>query len=320
MDKSLHSNIRSIYEDNINGFLKTKKDICTEIETNDYMGLFKGQFNVLRETKFTHPQVTFEDKYSPFLLKLREKYSKRLTETIRIGKLEKESKEKFKVSSKSFLKSASIASKNYEEALTSLKEFSTAKMLKIDTDAKGRFEDFKKIYPKLITADIEKIFEEFNKFKNFCIQDLFGKKCLFDKNLTSLHLNFVKNFKSLKNYDISNYEKIYIEDLISAVKKVSNVVTTAIEMISNKDTKIKAKFNNEDLNSSFDGFTEEYIFELEKLNKYLNLKKVIDINGSTKPMDKNDINLSHFERDITNLIKSTQFICYNIRNPFFLDL
>lgn len=242
-------------------------------------------------------------------MELRNKYSKRLTDTKKISKKFNYDKFRFKESSKDFLDLTTKVIANYTKALISLKEFSSSMLLKVPVSAMNSFDDFMLMFPGLVNSNLNKIFKTFVDFKSFCIQDLFGKKCLIEKNLTEINANFEDKLESLKGYDLSNATKIYPEDLIAHVKNVLTIIISAKDMIANVD-----------LNSNFDGFSEEYIFELEKLNEYLNKKKIIKVSKYTPKEDNNNIDIGHFERDFTNLIKSTQFICYNIKKPFFLDL
>jgi hypothetical protein len=172
---------------------------------------------------------------------------------------------------------------------------------------KSSFETFlNKNYIMLIDSGLFDVFRDLVKFQGFCIQDLFNKTCLIKTNLTQIQNNFKEKFEILKNYDLKNESNVYAEDLIRRVKDVQNIVLKANDMITNVD-----------LNSNFDGLTSEYIFDLENLNKYLNNKKVINITDFEFNKNTTEIDIKYFERDFTNLIRSTEFICHNIMEPFF---
>jgi hypothetical protein len=56
---------------------------------------------------------------------------------------------------------------------------------------------------------------------------------------------------------------------------------------------------------------------LTAMNKYLAKKKPIKISDFDHN-SPNGTNIINFERDMRNLIKSSKFICHNVRKPFFI--
>merc|ERR1711957_420048 len=77
IDEHLHRNIKSIWDTTFGENILTKKDLCNTVKTQGMLDKLDGEFDMIKKTNFTHPKVDFEDKYTPFLLKLREKYEQR---------------------------------------------------------------------------------------------------------------------------------------------------------------------------------------------------------------------------------------------------
>lgn len=264
---------------------------------------------MIRETNFTHPKVDYEDKYTPFLYHLRDKYSNRfknITETHENYAIKKAEFENF---TKSFNETSGKLVQNFDEALNTLKEFSSATTLKQPSEIKESFELFKtQNYPKLTVNEVQDVTSAYLKFKEFCVTDLFGSKCLFDrKNQTEFINDFEQKFTRLREYDLTNVTKVYSMDLIAVVKDVKNSIQTARDVML-----------NEDITSNFDGLTDEYLIELQHMNSYLQNKKPIKVSDFENKNDTKATNIVNFERDFKNLILSTKFICHNIKKPFFL--
>lgn len=308
IDNSLHRDIKSLYLTTFGEELLTKKDICGTIEANKPLEQLGGQFDIIKKTNFTHPDVDYEDKYTPFLYHLRQKYSKRLENVTQIHKDFNEYKEKRKHYSKIYITESNKIILIYQEALNTLREFSSAITLKIPSDVESTFKEFKEDkYPQLFSANVTNLVDTFAKLKSLCIQDLFGRKCLLDRNQSNFEHEFNLKYAKLRDYNLKNASKVYAEDLIATVKDVMNVIQSGNEMISNSE-----------IASNFDGLTEEYIFELKKMNKYLNDKKPVKISDFGNHLNPNGTNILNFERDFKNLIRSSKFICWNIKHPFFL--
>merc|ERR1712032_321945 len=145
------------------------------------------------------------------------------------------------------------------------------------------------------------------EFKRFCVQDLLGKKCIINGNKTESRNSFTSKYGKLQDYNLKNSSRVYAEDIIATVKNVMNIFQGATEMISNAE-----------INSNFNGLTQEYLVELKAMNDYLNKKKPVKVSDFQDHNNKNGTNIINFERDFRNLIRSTKFICYNIKKPFFL--
>ena len=77
IDSNLHKDLKTIYLHTLGENLSTNKDLCQTIEKNEMLKTLELQFDIIKKTNFTHPKVDFEDKYTPFLYHLREKYAQR---------------------------------------------------------------------------------------------------------------------------------------------------------------------------------------------------------------------------------------------------
>merc|ERR1711957_841673 len=278
-------------------------------KTQGMLDKLDGEFDMIKKTNFTHPKVDFEDKYTPFLLKLREKYEQREKNVTEIDIDFHKNKEEFTSLAKTFLENSAKIITLFKDALVTLKEFSTAKTLKNPSSIEESFNEFKdQKFPLLTNGTfVEDCFDTYMSFKKFCVQDLLGKQCVVLTNKTEATTSFKNKFAKLKDYNLKNSSRVYAEDIYAVTLNVMNIFMTASDIISNAN-----------LNSNFNGVTKEYLGELQAMNAYLKNKKAVKISDFDH-LDKNGANVTNFERDFRNLIQSTKFICFNVQVPFFLN-
>merc|ERR1711957_639513 len=309
IDEHLHRNIEAIYISTLRENLMTKKDLCNTVKTQGMLDTLDGEFDMIKKTNFTHPKVDFEDKYTPFLLKLREKYEQREKNVTEIDMDFHKNKEEFTSLAKTFLENSAKIITLFKDALVTLKEFSTAKTLKNPSSIEESFNEFKdQKFPLLTNGTfVEDCFDTYMSFKKFCVQDLLGKQCVVLTNKTEATTSFKNKFAKLKDYNLKNSSRVYAEDIYAVTLNVMNIFMTASDIISNAN-----------LNSNFNGVTKEYLGELQAMNAYLKNKKAVKISDFDH-LDKNGANVINFERDFKNLIQSTKFICFNVQKPFFFE-
>ena len=276
---------------------------------NKYLEKLGGEFNTIKKTNLTHPKVDYEDKYSPFLKQLKEKYSQRLANVTAIDEDFEKNQGEFKSDSKAFLEQSSKIINIFKDALVTLGEFSSAKTLKNPSSIIESFSHFIDIdFPAMTngTAVVD-CFDSYMKFNKFCVQDILAKKCIIKGNQTLKIKEFKNKYAKLIDYNLKNVTKVYSGDLIATTKDVLNIFQGASDMISAAE-----------INSNFNGVTKEYIVELKAMNAYLNKKKPVKISDFGGNNDANGVNIINFERDFKNLIRSSKFICFNIKKPFFI--
>jgi uncharacterized protein YoxC len=306
-DYLLHRNTKNMFSTSVQEYLSSKENFCDK-NILDQLDKFSGEMDVIRETQFTHPGLKYQDEFTPFLYHLRQKYSQRLKNVTETHKSYTAQRAEFQVEAKNFLEKAQALILDFNEALSTLKEFSSAVTLDQPSEIQESFSNFlNEKYPKLVDVKVNKVIDTYVDFKKFCITDLFGKKCLIDRNLTQTKNDFNKKFNKLKDYDLKNATKVYPMDLIAVVKDVKNIIEEGRDIISKSD-----------LIENFEGVTEEYITELERMNTYLQNKKPIKASDFENKNDTIGTDTPNFDGNFANLVLSTKFICYNIKKPFFL--
>merc|ERR1712032_591820 len=251
------------------------------------------------------------DEYSPFLAHLKEKYSRRnqltnihLDEYKRLSNDTKTGREKI-------FKDINSVVVKYDEALSTLNEFSSAITLANKESQESSFNHIvKEDYEAIKDPRIERIVKEFQTLSNNCVHTLYNKECLINRKEEAQKTEdeVMTEYKKLLDYNLKNYTKVYPEDLIAVVKNIKDHLVSFKEHLS----------TNNDVFYSQVPALEIYSLDLGHMISYLNSKTAIKVSDYDPSEHYETPSIGTFERDFRNLLASIRFICHNAKKPFYI--
>lgn len=269
----------------------------------------------LNDTKINE----IKDEYSPYLMKLKKKYSELKNRVNNTNRDFTQKVENFEKNKEFFV---SEADKNMElitSAITSLNFISKYIYLGLKNDVNSEFTSFKnKIFPDVIKGKDLNFTNEITEFmfNSYCTEDEITENyCMNDERKEKeLKNKLIELFKKLENNQISEPKEYDIERVLALLKELKNTFGALKDIVEKKEISHMSNDMYKDFEVEID-FMNDYFEEKSPLD----LKDIIEPADSEKKPnnDKSEYNVWSFKQHFKNLLESTSYICYSLNKDIF---
>ena len=264
----------------------------------------------------------FTDNYSPYLLKLREKYAEKKIRINLINKNFNENSENFELAKKSYISQAQQTIAAFDVAIEKLNYIAKFKLLELTSDLEAEFANFKKdSYPSLTGEAAKSLMQTFSNFSIFCSADYFDINCTNDsKNLEEkvIKEEYSGFLNKIALKDASEAKFLDEEGLILLVKQAKKNLEYTRDIVQKK--KYTGLFH--ELATEFEDeaeFTFKYLTDLKPFqpSDFVESKAVNETVIADKNMPEPDLSVHKFEKHFLNLLDSAAYICWVFKHNTF---